>query len=185
MQATITGTKHLTCTVIGSHRAGKTTLLVSYTRESLETFGTTVFDIYSAHLDMGDKSVRLDLRDTNGINGGPDDASRLRPLSYPGTDVFLVCFDVFDQKHFEAVRDIWVPEITRHCPNVPFLLCGTQTDKKGQEKTRVSSEDAEYVAQELGAWKYVQCSSVSREGLSAAFECVAECALSGAQRVVP
>ena len=47
---------------------------------------------------------------------------RLRPLSYPQTDVFLVCFSVVSPSSFENIKEKWVPEITHHCPKTPFLL---------------------------------------------------------------
>ena len=42
---------------------------------------------------------------------GQEDYCRLRPLSYPQTDVFLVCFSVVSPASFENVQ-----EIVRFCP---------------------------------------------------------------------
>jgi hypothetical protein len=39
-----------------------------------------------------------------------EDYDRLRPLSYPQTDVFLVCFSLVRRASFENVRAKWVPE---------------------------------------------------------------------------
>lgn len=36
---------------------------------------------------------------------GQEDYDRLRPLSYPQTDVFLVCFSVISPASFENVRE--------------------------------------------------------------------------------
>ena len=47
---------------------------------------------------------------------GQEDYDRLRPLSYPQTDVFLVCFSVIAPHSFENVREKWVPEIRHHNP---------------------------------------------------------------------
>ena len=55
---------------------------------------------------------------------GQEDYDRLRPLSYPQTDVFLVCLSVVSPSSFENVREKWVPEITHHCPKTPFLIVG-------------------------------------------------------------
>jgi cell division control protein 42 len=38
------------------------------------------------------------------------------PLSYPQTDVFLVCFSVISPSSFENVREKWIPEIRHHMP---------------------------------------------------------------------
>jgi hypothetical protein len=49
---------------------------------------------------------------------------RLRPLSYPQTDVFLICFSVVSPSSFENVTSKWCPEIKHHCPDAPILLIG-------------------------------------------------------------
>jgi len=42
-------------------------------------------------------------------------SSRLRPLSYPQTDVFLLCFSIVSPPSFENIRTKWWPEIQHHC----------------------------------------------------------------------
>lgn len=39
------------------------------------------------------------------IFSGQEDYDRLRPLSYPQTDVFLVCFSVVSPSSFENVKE--------------------------------------------------------------------------------
>jgi len=52
----------------------------------------------------------------------------MRPLCYPGTDVFLVCFSVVRPTSLYNVRDKWLPEIRKYLPKVPIVLVGTQID---------------------------------------------------------
>ena len=44
---------------------------------------------------------------------GQEDYDRLRPLSYPQTDVFLVCFSVVSPASFENVKEkvCWLEKI--------------------------------------------------------------------------
>lgn len=65
--------------------------------------------------------VSLGLWDT----AGQEDYDRLRPLSYPQTDVFLICFSVTSPSSFENVTSKWYPEIKHHCPDAPMILVGT------------------------------------------------------------
>ena len=79
------------------------------------------------------KPVNVGLWDT----AGQEDYDRLRPLSYPQTDAFVVCFAVISPKSLENTKSKWVPEIKHHCPGVPFILVGTKVDLLG---------DSEFVA---------------------------------------
>ena len=68
--------------------------------------------------------INLGLWDT----AGQEDYDRLRPLSYPQTDVFLVCFSVISPTSYENVRARWHPELMRYSPNTKIILVGTKTD---------------------------------------------------------
>ncbi|KAJ8321714.1 LOW QUALITY PROTEIN: hypothetical protein KUTeg_000185 [Tegillarca granosa] len=63
-------------------------------------------------------SVELALWDT----AGQDDYDRLRPLSYPNTDVILMCFSVDSPDSLENVQTKWTPEVRHFCPKVPIKL---------------------------------------------------------------
>lgn len=77
------------------------------------------------------RPVSLGLWDT----AGQEDYDRLRPLSYPQTDVFLICFSLVSPPSFENVTGKWVPEILHHAPNIPILLVGTKLDLREDPET--------------------------------------------------
>lgn len=58
-----------------------------------------------------------------------EDYDRLRPLSYPGTDIFLLCYSIENRSSFENVEAKWIPEIKHFCPDVPILLAACKTGK--------------------------------------------------------
>ena len=39
--------------------------------------------------------------------GGGEDFHRLRPINYPNTDVFLLCFSVDNRDSFRGIGDTW------------------------------------------------------------------------------
>jgi Ras-related C3 botulinum toxin substrate 1 len=135
-----------------------------------------VFDNYSANVMVDGKPINLGLWDT----AGQEDYDRLRPLSYPQTDVFLVCFSVISQSSFENVKTKWVPEIQHHAPGVPILLVGTKSDLRKDDQTKqqlksrgqsmVELEAANKQAKEVGAAKYLECSALTQEGLKQVFD---------------
>ena len=62
------------------------------------------FDNYSANVTIFNNNeqhqINLGLWDT----AGQEDYDRLRPLSYPGTDIFLLCFSVDNVHSYENVK---------------------------------------------------------------------------------
>jgi cell division control protein 42 len=163
------------------------------------TFDWQVFDNYAVTVMIGEDPYTLGLFDTAGVYQcahfsrlweanscpffwllGQEDYDRLRPLSYPQTDVFLVCFSVTSPASFENVKEKWFPEVHHHCPGVPCLIVGTQIDlrddsqvieKLARQKQRpVTSDLGERLARELGAVKYVECSALTQKGLKNVFD---------------
>ncbi|KAI6111136.1 GTP binding protein Cdc42 [Pisolithus sp. B1] len=165
------------CAVVGDGAVGKTSLLISYTTNKFPSeFVPEVFDNYAMTVMIGEEPYTIGLFDT----AGQEDYDYLRPLSYPQTDAFLVCFSVTSPASFENVKEKWFPEVHHHCPGVPCLIVGTRIDlrddqavigKLARQKQRpVSTEAGECLARELGAVKYVECSALTQKGLKHVFD---------------
>jgi Ras-related C3 botulinum toxin substrate 1 len=82
-----------------------------------------VFDNYSANVMVDGKTISLGLWDT----AGQEDYDRLRPLSYPQTDVFLICFSLVSPPSYENVRTKVSVIIWLHSPSqsIEYLESGT------------------------------------------------------------
>ncbi|KAI7829911.1 cell division control protein 42 [Kickxella alabastrina] len=160
------------CVVVGDGAVGKTCLLISYTTNK---FPSDVRQL-AVTVMIGEDPYTLGLFDT----AGQEDYDRLRPLSYPQTDVFLVCFSVISQASFENVKEKWFPEVHHHCPGVPCLIVGTQVDLREDSVTKerlarnrqhvINYDQGEKLSRELNAVKYVECSALTQKGLKNVFD---------------
>ncbi|RIB21137.1 cell division control protein 42 [Gigaspora rosea] len=166
------------CVIVGDNSVRKTELLIAYTTNKFPfEYVPTVFDNYAVTVMIGDEPYTLGLFDTAGQEEVYD---RLRPLTYPQTDVFLVCFSVTSPASFENVKEKWFPEVHHHCPDIPCLIVGTHIEKRddplvieklSRQKMRpITLEQGENLAQELGAVKYVECSARTQKGLKNVFD---------------
>ncbi|XP_034952220.1 ras-like GTP-binding protein RhoL [Chelonus insularis] len=162
-----TKTRGIKITAVGDGMVGKTCLLITYTTKKFPTeYVPTVFDNYSDTINVDGQEYDIVLWDT----AGQEDYERLRPLSYPNTDCFLLCFSISARSSFENILSKWYPEIKHHCPNVPIVLVGTKGDLRNDEnKDIVSLKECRRMKEKIKAFKYVECSAKFQDKLEEVF----------------
>ncbi|XP_052071675.1 ras-related protein Rac2-like [Mytilus californianus] len=170
--------QHIKCVVVGDGYVGKTCILMSYSSNKFQhEHVPSIFDNYNANLMVDGNCIELGLWDT----AGQDDYDRLRPLSYPLTDIFLLCFTVEGPVSYQNIELKWFPEVRHHCHDAPLLLVGTKIDLRNtyermknkpqtQEQTFITHEQGQALAEKIRAEKYVECSAMTQEGLKEVFE---------------
>lgn len=111
------------CVVVGDADVGKTELLTTFIRdeypEACEVYVPTAFENYVADVMVGKNLCELALWDTS----KQEDYDRLRPLSYPDTDVIIMCFSIVAPDSFENVTKrviVVYMHITIPAPFVPI-----------------------------------------------------------------
>ena len=163
---------------------GKTCLLIVFSKDEFpEVYVPTVFENYVADIEVDGKQVELALWDT----AGQEDYDRLRPLSYPDTDVILMCFSVDSPDSLENIPEKWVPEVKHFCPNVPIILVANKKDLRSDEHVRtelarmkqepVRTDDGRAMAVRIQAYDYLECSAKTKEGVREVFETATRAAL--------
>jgi small GTP-binding protein len=175
--------------VVGDGAVGKTCLLMAYTSKTFpKEYVPTVFDNYSANVNVAGRTVALSLWDT----AGQEDYDRLRPLSYPQTDIFLLCFSVVSETSYQNIKTKWYPEVMHHCPTAQVILIGTKVDLRDDADTLeglreknlgpISPELGENLAGEIKAVKYMECSALTMEGLKEVFDLAIKAKILGGKK---
>ena len=108
-----------------------------------------------------------------------------RPLVYPNTDVFLLCFSVVSPSSFLNIREKWIPEIKKsrekgQKKHVPIILVGTQSDLRNDVNTRVelakykeqpvTENEARKLAKDLGCENFIETSALTQHNLKEVFD---------------
>ncbi|KAH9512717.1 guanine nucleotide-binding protein Rho [Biomphalaria pfeifferi] len=170
--------------IVGDGACGKTCLLIVFSKDQFpEVYVPTVFENYVADIEVDSKQVELALWDT----AGQEDYDRLRPLSYPDTDVILMCFSIDSPDSLENIPEKWTPEVRHFCPNVPIILVGNKKDLRNDESTKrelmkmkqepVRPEEGRAMAEKINAYSYLECSAKTKEGVREVFETATRAAL--------
>ncbi|KAF7721854.1 GTP-binding protein Rho1 [Apophysomyces ossiformis] len=183
--------------IVGDGACGKTSLLTVFAHGEFPSGHVpTVFDSFVKDFEVDGQHIELALWDTAGkvdghdprderkklrepIVAGQEDYDRLRPLSYPDSDVILISFAVDLPDSLDNITEKWLPEVKKHCPQAPFLLVACKKDLRDDPHTieelqkvnsmPVSYEEAAKVARAIKAYKYVECSSKSGDGVQDVF----------------
>ncbi|KAL0579716.1 RHO4 protein [Marasmius crinis-equi] len=161
--------------VVGDGGCGKTCLLIVYAENRFpEAYIPTVFENYVTQVQFEGKEIELALWDT----AGQEEYDRLRPLSYPESDVILIVFSIDFPTSLANVQDKWYPEVAHFCEGTPLILVGTKIDLRGDEQTKrmlgaqgqrtVSAQQGAAIAKEIGA-KYIECSAKTGQGVRDVF----------------
>ena len=167
---------YLKFVVVGDGAVGKTALLHSYCNNTFPSgYEPTIFDNYSVVIQVNGAPLTLALWDT----AGQEDYDRLRPLSYPQTDVFLVCYSLVNPESLTNAVTKWVPEVRLHCPTAKAVLVGCKSDLKdspsyveglhAKGRAVVDETEAANIASRFGMHS-VRCSALTRHGLKNVFD---------------
>lgn len=180
-------TKDIKFVVVGDGTVGKSCLLNVYaTGQFPIDYVPTVFENLRKKTTYKNTDVNAHLWDT----AGQEQLEAMRLLSYPKTDVFLLCFSVVEPHSFENITTLWIKEINDFLKNNPeekkpaFVLVGTKSDLRGdsnvlnqlaqQNMKPITQEQGKEKASQLLAIDYIETSALKNENVTALFEAAIE-----------
>lgn len=163
--------------IVGDGACGKTCLLIVFSKGTFpEVYVPTVFENYVADVEVDGRKVELALWDT----AGQEDYDRLRPLSYPDSNVILICFSIDSPDSLDNVLEKWIPEVLHFCQGVPVILVGCKVDLRNDpvtiknlqadQQSPVSTAEGQKAANDISAKHYLECSARTGQGVKEVFE---------------
>ena len=155
--------------LVGDGMVGKTSLLTSFTTNTFNSeYMPTIFESTTFGIEVDNKPYTLTLWDT----AGQEEYKQLRQLSYPETDVFILCFALDIENSFNNVP-VWRDEVKNCCPESKLLLVGTKSDLRNDKEvqnTLIRLEKGKELALQIGAFDYKETSAMTQTGLRDIFE---------------
>ncbi|KAK4455714.1 GTP-binding protein RHO4 [Podospora aff. communis PSN243] len=169
----------VTILLLGDERCGKTTFLsrISQGRHNLNGQAPIqllrdmdqpfVFDIRSRK-----GQYRFEFYDT----GSPDSWRLLEP------DLVVICFDISHRPSLLNIQQLWVREFRSTFAagdSLPLLVLGLKRDLRSEDDPNeiIYPQEAYGLAQQIRADKYMECSAVTGELLTEAFDDICKTAV--------
>eukprot|EP00300_Choanocystis_sp_HF-7_P003879 c12958_g1_i2.p1 GENE.c12958_g1_i2~~c12958_g1_i2.p1 ORF type:complete len:227 (-),score=36.13 c12958_g1_i2:134-814(-) len=150
--------EYVDCVLVGSFGVGKHELIQSFHKQDIGRASevTLTLNIENKNTDFVVKLVDEEVN------------SKTRRMMYLKADVIILCYSTVDLKSFQAVREMWAPEVHLHAPEVPVLLLGTKIDRvprdMRQKVTLRGEKTSKELASEIRCIGFKSCSA--REGSS-------------------
>ncbi|CAF1362892.1 unnamed protein product [Rotaria sordida] len=122
---------------------------------------------------------------------GEEDFHNLRPLTYPRTDVFILCFSLVHPLTFENIEEKWYPEIKHYCPNAVTVLVGTNLELRDDtgkvsnleklQRKPISFQQGCSMQKRIQAQSYIECSAATMKNVKILFEEIVPAAIMKSQ----
>lgn len=124
----------------------------------------TVFENSTITYKLRGRNYQLSLWSTE----GQADYSRLRTLSYPGTDFVILYFSYANRDSFLNVENKWYPEIKHNIRTAKIILLGLHSTP---ENEIITEKEIEALAKKLKI-SYFSCASLSSQNIKEAFNAI-------------
>ena len=168
--------------LVGDAACGKTALAVIFSQNLFIDYycPTKYVEDFSSEINTRKGIRNLTILDTSSGH------EAVRSLAYECSDVVVICFDLTDSETLESIESKWVPELTKNCPGLPFIIAGCKRDNLcdglegcvcGGSCCDLGEAELTALLSRTGASAYIDCSALTGENVKAVFGVAAECAI--------
>ncbi|OAF69915.1 hypothetical protein A3Q56_02345 [Intoshia linei] len=174
------------CVIVGDGGIGKTCVYVAYAKQDfIESHVPTVFETYitDIHLEEENTNVILSLWDT----AGQEDYDRLRPLSYPETNVALLGFSIKSPDSYTNGKEKWAQELCHFCKDSIKIVLALKVDLREDIDTinelaknnikLITKQETICLQTDIKFDASHECSAKTRVGIDELFQMVARMSL--------
>ena len=163
--------------IVGDTGCGKTSLIEAYQADKFPSI--TSVSRYACYklTKINDIPAEVILYDTIGLEDYNDVQTRSLMLMF--SEITILCYSVGSLESFENISSQWWPEIKASQARLrkPHILVGLKKDlrilnssKAGENPECVMTEKGKALAKLIGAMAFIDCSSVTKEGIDKVFE---------------
>lgn len=149
--------------LVGNSLVGKSSLLTRFTNDTFEPLQSTIgVDFVSKAIHLDGRRVKMTIWDTAG-------QERFRTLTsayYRGAHGILLVYDVTDRASFDALKTVWLQEVSMAPAASIKMIVGNKTDLPSRT---VSREEGMAFAREQSTL-FVEASAKTADGVQATFE---------------
>lgn len=154
------------CVFLGNLNVGKTSIIHVLINENInQNNRMTIFDNYCIDKRINEKDYHFSFWDT----ASQPEYFRIRKLSYPQTNIFIICFAIND---LESYNDIpkWVEEI--EYLGCEMILVGTKVDLRDETdiEEQVSYDMGMQMCERFNFKAYVECSAMNMQNIELILE---------------
>jgi Ras family protein A len=162
--------------IVGDGAVGKTCILSKKVEgEVPSVYVPTIFENSVVDMLVDNKYVQVSLWDT----AGQEEYNRLRPLSYPDTDIVFITYSIDNPDSLENISE-WYREIKHYCNYAEIVLVGNKLDLRNNKwviqdlakihKSPVTIEEGQRMARNIGACLFAEVSAINGTGIEELFE---------------
>jgi small GTP-binding protein len=159
--------KKIKITVIGDTGIGKSNLISRLVSQTFtEEHKPTIFDSHTFLTKFGPWGVQLLIWEPSCT----DKYTVKRPVCYPETGIFMICFDLSQPHSFHAAKQKWLEELQTHgYTNTPKIFVGLKQDVSlGFQEEIAYNQSYDNVTEEQ--YTICECSAKKDEGIDDVFE---------------